>query len=103
VDVNEPVLPALAELRHIDIARRDGVRTGDRIELFEPRKKPVEGKSLILPEVSIEMRRFFALRRTVRRRSSRMSTNRNSATYVVRIAAKMPLARDQLNRLGRLT
>jgi len=36
---NEPVLPALQNYVIIDIARRDGVRTGDRIELFEPRKK----------------------------------------------------------------
>jgi LysM repeat protein len=48
-----PVLPRIQNYVVVDIARRDSVRTGDRIELYEPRQKPREGTTLAIPEVWI--------------------------------------------------
>jgi LysM repeat protein len=48
-----PVLPRLQNYVVVDIARRDSVHTGDRIELYEPRQKPREGTTLAIPEVWI--------------------------------------------------
>jgi len=48
-----PVLPRIQNYVVVDISRRDGVTTGDRIELYEPRQKPREGTTLAIPEVWI--------------------------------------------------
>jgi LysM repeat protein len=48
-----PVLPRIQNYVVVDIARRDSVHTGDRIELYEPRQKPREGTTLAIPEVWI--------------------------------------------------
>jgi len=48
-----PVLPSLQHYVVLDIAKRDGITTGDQIELFEPRKGPAPGRDLAIPEVSI--------------------------------------------------
>ena len=50
---NSPVLPSLQHYVVLDIAKRDGISTGDQIELFEPRQRPVPGRDLASPEVSI--------------------------------------------------
>ncbi|HEX3866186.1 MAG TPA: LysM peptidoglycan-binding domain-containing protein [Gemmatimonadaceae bacterium] len=50
---NEPVLPTTQDYVVVDIAKRDGIQTGDQIELFQERQHPTDGKGLILPEVSI--------------------------------------------------
>src|SRR5262249_31524170 len=50
---NVPVLPRIQNYVVIDIARRDSLRTGDRIELYEPRHPPREGTTLAIPEVWI--------------------------------------------------
>ncbi len=50
---NLPVLPRIQNYVVVDIARRDSVHTGDRIELYEPRQKPREGTTLAIPEVWI--------------------------------------------------
>jgi LysM repeat protein len=50
---SSPVLPRIQNYVVVDIARRDGVATGDRIELFEPRLPPREGTTLAIPEVWI--------------------------------------------------
>jgi LysM domain len=50
---SSPVLPSLQHYVVLDIAKRDGIATGDQIELFEPRKPPAAGRDLAIPEVSI--------------------------------------------------
>jgi hypothetical protein len=35
----------------LDMSRKDGVSTGDQIELYEPRHGPVEGRALAIPEI----------------------------------------------------
>jgi hypothetical protein len=50
---NEPVLASMQDYIVLDISKRDGVNVGDQIELYQPRKGPVEGRELTLPEVSI--------------------------------------------------
>jgi hypothetical protein len=48
-----PVLPRLQNYIVVDMSKRDGVSTGDQIELYEPRRGPVEGRSLAIPEIFI--------------------------------------------------
>jgi len=50
---NEPVLPSMQDYVVLDISKRDGVNIGDQIELYQPRKRPIEPGELTLPEVSI--------------------------------------------------
>jgi hypothetical protein len=87
----EPVLPNMQNYVIIDIAKRDGLRTGDQIELFEPRKKPVEGRALILPEVSIGRAQIL---RVTPYGATAIVTNvdqpKVSDGTAVRVAAKMP-------------
>ncbi len=49
----EPVLGTIQTYVVIDIARKDSLTAGDRIELYQPRQKPTEGRELALPEISI--------------------------------------------------
>src|SRR5215213_5719333 len=49
----EPVLPSLQDYIVLDMSKRDGVNVGDWIELYQPKQRPVEGRDLTLPEVSI--------------------------------------------------
>jgi hypothetical protein len=51
--LKEPVLPSLQNYVVVDISNRDGVKTGDQIELYQPRQRPTEDRELALPEVSI--------------------------------------------------
>jgi hypothetical protein len=49
-----PVLPRIQNYVVVDnITRRDTVRIGDKIELYEPRHPPREGQTLSIPEVYI--------------------------------------------------
>jgi hypothetical protein len=48
-----PVLPRLQNYIVLDMSRKDGVSTGDQIELYEPRHGPVEGRALAIPEIFI--------------------------------------------------
>jgi len=48
----QPVLPSLQSYVVVDISGREGVRTGDQIELFMPRNKR-EDQELAVPETSI--------------------------------------------------
>jgi hypothetical protein len=49
-----PVLPRIQNYVVVDnITRRDTVRIGDKIELYEPRLPPREGQTLSIPEVYI--------------------------------------------------
>jgi hypothetical protein len=50
---SNPVLPRLQNYIVLDMSKSDGLSTGDQIELFQPRKGPVEGRPLAIPEVSI--------------------------------------------------
>lgn len=51
--LNEPVLTTMQDYVVVDISRRDGITTGDRIEFYQPRQRPTESRSLALPEVFI--------------------------------------------------
>jgi LysM repeat protein len=51
--LREPVIASLQDYVVLDITKHDGVNVGDQIELYLPRQKPVEGRDLTLPEVSI--------------------------------------------------
>jgi hypothetical protein len=51
--LGNPVLPRLQNYIVLDMSKSDGVSAGDQIELFQPRKGPVEGRPLAIPEVSI--------------------------------------------------
>ena len=48
-----PVLPNLQGYVVVDMSRRDGLSTGDQIELYKPREGAGMSHSLALPEVSI--------------------------------------------------
>ena len=47
------MLPRIQSYIVLDISNRDGVKAGDQIELYQPKQRPVEGRDLTLPEVSI--------------------------------------------------
>jgi LysM repeat protein len=49
---SNPVIPTIQNFIILDLSRRD-VTTGDQVDLFYPRQKPVEGRDLALPEVWI--------------------------------------------------
>lgn len=49
---NSPVLPSLQSYLVLDIPKSD-VNPGDQIELYQPRQRPVDGRELAIPEVSI--------------------------------------------------
>jgi LysM repeat protein len=51
--LNEPVLASVQSYVVIDMSARDGVATGDQIEIYKPRQRPNDDHSLILPEISI--------------------------------------------------
>src|SRR5581483_716850 len=51
--LHEPVLPTTEQYVVLDLTARDGLATGDVVELYQPRKAPTEGRSLTLPEVRI--------------------------------------------------
>lgn len=48
-----PVLANLQTYVVLDMSRRDGLTTGDQVELYQPREKANYNHSLALPEVSI--------------------------------------------------
>jgi hypothetical protein len=50
---SQPVLPRIQNYVVLDISRRDGVGTGDQIELYQPRQRPQEEGQLAIPEISI--------------------------------------------------
>jgi hypothetical protein len=49
----QPVLPSIQKYIVLDLSRRDGLSTGDRIELYEPRQPATERRELALPEIAI--------------------------------------------------
>jgi len=51
--LDEPVLPSLQSYVVIDISARDGIATGDQIEIYKPRQHPNDYHDLTLPEISI--------------------------------------------------
>ncbi len=51
--LNEPVLPSLQSYIVVDISGRDGIATGDEIEIYRPRQRPNDEHALTLPEISI--------------------------------------------------
>lgn len=50
---NQPVLPTLQRYLILDIPERDGIATGDQIELYQPRERPEVEGALAIPEISI--------------------------------------------------
>lgn len=51
--LNEPVLPNLQSYVVLDLSRRDGVTTGDQIDLYQPRRPADDTHELALPETYI--------------------------------------------------
>lgn len=51
--LTEPVLPSLQSYVVVDLSRRQGLATGDEIELYMPRTGPRENETLMIPEISI--------------------------------------------------
>ena len=77
---DEPVLPSLQSYVVIDISRRDGLTTGDQIELFKPRQRPNDATTSRFRSSRSRRRRCFASRPTAPRRSSPRRSNRTSRT-----------------------
>jgi len=50
---NQPILPSLQRYLILDIAGRDGIATGDQVELYQPRERPVVEGALAIPEIAI--------------------------------------------------
>lgn len=87
----EPVLPSLQAYLVVDITGADGVKTGDQIELYQPRQKPADGRPLALPEIYIG--RAQVLRVTPFGASAIITgqeQTRIEEGTAARIAAKMP-------------
>ncbi len=51
--LDEPVLPSVQSYVVLDISARDGIVTGDQIEIYKGRQRPNESHDLTLPEISI--------------------------------------------------
>ncbi|MGH7617338.1 MAG: LysM peptidoglycan-binding domain-containing protein [Gemmatimonadaceae bacterium] len=86
-----PVLPRIQNYVVFDMARTDGVTTGDRVDLYEPRQKPREGETLALPEVWIASAQV--LRVTPFGATAVITTQEQpkiEAGTAIRISAKMP-------------
>ena len=87
----EPVLPSLQSYVVFDISRREGIATGDQIELYKPRRRPVEDDGLAIPELYIG--RAQVLRVTPYGATAIITAQeqpRIEDGTAVRIAAKMP-------------
>jgi hypothetical protein len=88
---NEPVLPNMQNYVIVDLAKHDGVQTGDQIDLYQPRQKSVEGNTLALPEVAIGHAQVL---RVTQYGATAMVTYveqpKVSDGTSVRVAAKMP-------------
>ena len=87
----EPVLPSLQNYVVIDISRREGIATGDQIELYKPRQRPVDQDDLAIPELYIG--RAQVLRVTPYGATAIITAHeqpRIEDGTAVRIAAKMP-------------
>jgi hypothetical protein len=86
----EPVLPSLQSYVVIDIAKRDGIATGDQIELYKPRQ-PAREAGLAIPELYIG--RAQVLRVTPYGATAIITGHeqpRIEDGTAVRVAAKMP-------------
>ena len=51
--LDSPVLPSLQSYVVIDISGRDGLTTGDMIQILKPRQRPNDAHDLALPEIPI--------------------------------------------------
>ena len=51
--LNDPVLPSMQSYIVVDISGRDGLATGDQIEIYKGRQLPNDNHDLTLPEISI--------------------------------------------------
>ncbi len=88
---HEPVLASIQSYLVVDITGADGVKTGDQIELYQPRQGPVDGRPLALPEIYIG--RAQVLRVTPFGASAIITgqaQTRIEEGTAARIAAKMP-------------
>ena len=89
--LNEPVLPSLQSYVVLDLARGDGVATGDQIELYQPRQGPSDSRDIALPEISIG--RAQVLRVTPYGATAIITAQDQPKIQegtAVRVAAKMP-------------
>lgn len=89
--LNEPVLPSLQSYVVLDLSRRDGVTTGDQIELYQRRQRADENHELAYPEIYIA--RAQVLRVTPYGASAVITAQdqpKIEEGTAVRISAKMP-------------
>ena len=96
------MLPSLQNYVVLDISQRDGVNTGDQIELYQPRQTPTRGRELALPEVSIA--RAQVLRVTPFGATAIITEQEQPKIQegtAARIAAKMPVSSASCSRFGR--
>ena len=49
----KPVLQSIQSYVVLDISGRNGVRTGDEVEFYQPRQGPVDGRDIAIPEIYI--------------------------------------------------
>ena len=88
---DEPVLPSIQSYVIVDMGGAEGVRTGDQIELYQPRQGPVDGRPLAIPEISIAHAQV--LRVTPYSATAMITSQQQSRIEQgtqVRVSAKMP-------------
>jgi hypothetical protein len=51
--LDSPVLPSIQSYVVLDISGRDGLTTGDQIEIYKPRQRPNDYHDVTLPEIAI--------------------------------------------------
>ena len=87
----EPVLPSLQNYVVIDISRREGIATGDQIELYKPRQRPNDADDLAIPELYIGRAQVLRVTPYGATAIITATSSRGSRTEPhVRVAAKMP-------------
>lgn len=86
----KPVLPSIQSYVVLDIAR-NGVRTGDEVEFYQPRQAPVDGRDIAIPEIYLA--KAQVLRVTpygVTAMITGQEQTRIEEGTAARVAAKMP-------------
>ena len=89
--LDSPVLPSVQSYVVIDISGRDGLATGDQIEILRPRQKPNDSHDLAFPEIPIAQAQVL---RVTPFGATAIVTSQEQPHIVegikARVAAKMP-------------
>jgi hypothetical protein len=89
--LESPVLPSVQSYVVIDISGRDGLTTGDQIDIFKPHQKPNDSHDLTLPEIPIAQAQVL---RVTPYGATALITSQAQPHIVegikARVAAKMP-------------